>query len=58
MVNGTTYTSEKPFEPLTWRNIDEVEGYAETPSALQLKYGNMTMTLPGLSYTFLVVDIR
>lgn len=58
MVKGTTYTSEKPFEPLTWRNIDEVEGYAETPSAFQLKSGNMIMTLPGLSYTFLVVDIR
>ena len=58
-LSGSTYTSDKPFDPLRWNNVAEVKGHIkkDTPVSLNSDY-NASVTIPKLSYTLLIIDLQ
>lgn len=56
---GDTYTSETPFDPLTWQNADQVKGHIK--KGVRLSVGSdqeLSVSIPKLSYTRLIIDLQ
>lgn len=57
--SGSTYTSDKPFDPLRWNNVAEVKGHIKKDTQLSLNSDcNASVTIPRLSYTLLIIDLQ
>lgn len=58
-VKGNTYTSDKPFDPLLWQNVNEVGGHIKKDAEVVVKSDlDVSVTVPKLSYTLLIVDLQ
>lgn len=58
-ITGNTYTSDKPFEPLTWQNRKDVGGHVKKNAVLTVSSDyTASVTIPKISHTLLIIDLQ
>ena len=55
-TSGNTYTSETPYQPYLWQNMDEVQPYTESEIAVRRNKQYLTVLVPAISYTFMILN--
>lgn len=58
-LSGSTYTSEKPFDPLRWQNVADVKGHIKKDVVATLNSDqNVSVTIPKISYTLITIELQ